>query len=447
MGRVASAVLAAMLVVYPAVANAQDDEKASPVLPASASGTVSLRDVVRMAMKSSPDQKLAEARVARAEAESDLAASGYLPRVDAGVRGGGNTERSTFLFRQSQFVVNSAHAEARGGAHWTVYDFGHTGNAVDAADAAHTAAERGRDATRAAVTRHAAELYVSVLFDEQLVLSKRTAVKHRTRFLAVAKGLVSQGVRPALDEARAKVNLDSAKHDLTAAEARLGLDRARLAVLVGMEPERLPSLAPAALPGAEEDGVRAANASEKRPEVGEAVATVESHDQRVDSAWAAHLPRVEVDVAGSYRLTQYDYADQLLPRAEASGMLSITVPLFDSSINARVDVAKADLAAARAREEATRRHVRLEAYEAALQLKSARALKARARELSNTASSTLAVVDARYQQGLATSLELVDAEQTDLEAREALLTAELRLQLATVQVLAATGKVQSLEGS
>lgn len=444
MGRVAGVALAAMLVVYPAVAHAQDEDKPTA---SAAVGTVSLRDVVRMAVKSSPDEKYAEARVARADAEVDVASSGYLPRVEAGVRGGAATERSTFLFRQSQFVVNSVHGEARAGARWTVYDFGHTSNAVSAADAARSSAERGRDATRNAITRHAAELYVAVLFDEQLVLSKRTAVKHRTRFLAVAKGLVAQGVRPALDESRAKVNLDSAKHDLTAVEARLLVDRARLAVLIGMEPERLPSLAPASLPGAEEDGVRAAAASEKRPEVAEAAANVESHDRRVDSAWAAHLPRVELDAVGSYRLTQYDYADQLLPRAEASGMLSITVPLFDSSIGSRVDAARADAAAARAHEEAVRRHVRLEAYEAALQLKGARALKARARELSASASSALAVVDARYAQGLATSLELVDAEQTDLEAREALLTAELRVQLATVQVLAASGKVSTLEGT
>ncbi|MBS2017643.1 MAG: TolC family protein [Deltaproteobacteria bacterium] len=443
MGRVASTMLVALLAVYPAVASAQDEEKPT----ASAAGTVSLRDVLRMAVKASPDQKLAEARVARAEAEAELAMSGYLPRLEAGVRGGAGTERSTFLFRQNQFVVNSAHAEARGGLRWTALDFGHTSNAVSAADASQASAERGRDATHAAVVRHAAELYVSVLFDEQLVLSKRTAVKHRTRFLAVAKGLVSQGVRPALDEARARVNLDSAKHDLTAAEARLAVDRARLAILVGLEPDRLPSLAPALLPGAEDDGARAAAASERRPEVGEAAASVEASDHRVDSAWAMHLPRVEVDVSGSYRLTQYDYADKLLPRAEASGMLSITVPLFDTSIGARVDAARAELGAARAREEAVRRRVRLEAYEAALQLKGARALKARARELATNASAALSVVEARYASGLATSLELVDAEQADLEAREALLSAELRVQLATVQVLAASGKAPALEGT
>src|SRR5205085_1309839 len=138
---VAGIVLATTLVVCPAIASAQDEEKVAPP-PPNGSGTIALRDVVRMTVKASPDDKAAVARIAHADAESDIVSSGYLPKLDAGVRGGASTERGSFLFRRDQYVVNSLNAEARAGVHWTVYDFGRTSAASSAADAARTAAER-----------------------------------------------------------------------------------------------------------------------------------------------------------------------------------------------------------------------------------------------------------------------------------------------------------------
>ncbi|MBX3187578.1 MAG: TolC family protein [Labilithrix sp.] len=436
--RAASWALAAALVVYPALARAQDGES-------TAAGMISLRDAVKMAVKASPDEQAAAARVARADAEEDIAVAGWLPRAEVGVRGGASAERGTFLFRQDHFVINSAHGEARAGLRWTVFDFGRTSNAASAAEATHASAKHGLEATRIGVARQAASAYVTVLADEQLVGSKKIAVKHRTRFAAIAKGLVAQGVRPALDEQRAKVNLEAARHDLAIAEARLAIDRARLAVMLGLEPSRLPPLAQVTLPGAEDDAARATAVGEKsRPEVAQANTEVEASDRRVDAARAGWLPRVDVDVNGSYRLTRFDFADGMIPRAEATGVVAITVPLFDATIPARVDAARADLAAAQAREERVRRQVRLEAYEAAVSLKAARTLKVRARELSSSAQQALALIDARYASGLATSIELVDAEQADLDAREALIGAELRVQLATVDLFAATGRTSEL---
>jgi outer membrane protein TolC len=128
-------------------------------------------------------------------------------------------------------------------------------------------------------------------------------------------------------------------------------------------------------------------------------------------------------------------------------MVTVTVPIFEPAVGAQVDAAKAELAGAHAREERARRQARLEATEAALSLKAAKAALTRAQELESAASSALVVIEARYASGLATPLELVDAETQDNDARETLMAAELRLHLATVDVLVSTGRARALEGT
>jgi outer membrane protein TolC len=287
-----------------------------------------------------------------------------------------------------------------------------------------------------------------VAYDQNIVSSKRVAVKHRTRFAAIAKALVDKGVRPAFDESRARVLLESARHDLTIAEARLQIDRARLATVAGIEVSQIERVSAPLLPAVNDDATKAAERSEKaRPDVAAAVSDVEASDHRVDAARAGWLPRIGVDVGGSYRFTRRDFDDYTVPRREGSAMVTVTVPIFEPAVGAQVDAAKAELAGAHAREERARRQARLEATEAALSLKAAKAALTRAQELESAASSALVVIEARYASGLATPLELVDAETQDNDARETLMAAELRLHLATVDVLVSTGRARALEGT
>lgn len=442
-----AAVRAARATVEPTPVAEEEEEEPEGVAPsARGSGALDLREVVRMALRAAPEDRAAAAAVARAEAQGDLASSAYLPRLDAVVRGGGQLERGTFLFREDSYVVGSGHVEARGSMRLQIYDFGRTSNAVSAAEASRVSAEHAQRGARLGVVRRAVSAYATILFDEQIVASKKTSLKHRTRYAAIAKGLVTHGVRPPVDEARARVNLESARHDLTLAETTLAIDRGRLAVLLGLEPDGLPAVTTLRLPDVEDDPGRSVASSERRrPEVAAASSAIEAGEHRAAASRAAYLPRIDLDGGGSYRVSRFDYAEGTIPRADVSGGLAISVPLFDAAIGARASAARAELSAARADSDLARRRVRLEAYEAAVGLKAARALSERARDVASAARAALAVIDARYAQGLATALELVDAEQADLEAREGLLAAELRMQLATVELLCATGRAERLE--
>jgi len=407
-----------------------------------------MREIVAMATKTSPDVKAAQARIARADADSDVASTRYLPTLEAQVSGSGDAVQDTFLLSRQHFTQTTSAAEGRADVRWTIWDFGRTSNAVGAADASRESAEHSADATRASVAQLAASLYITVNYDQNLVASKKIAVKHRTRFAAIAKALVERGVRPSIDETRARVALEAARHDLTIAEMKLSIDRSRLAMVCGIDVGQIERVAAPMLPPVEDDAAKASAAGEKaRPDVAQAVADVDAADRRVDSARAGYLPHLDLNLTGTYRFTRRDFDDFTAPRREGIAILSITVPVFEPVIGATLDGAKADLVGAQAREEGTRRRVRQEAIEAALTLKAAKASLSRAKELENAASTNVSLMEARYASGLATPFELIDAETSDIDARETLLAAELRLQLATVDTLVTTGRARALEGS
>jgi outer membrane protein TolC len=441
--RAVSSTFAALACTALATTALAQDEATSP----SERPPMTLRSAIHLALKSAPDGRVADARVQRAEAEHDLAMSAYMPRIETSLRAGATSLQDTLLLQATQFSMSTRYAEGRGDIIINIYDFGKTSNYVKASNANEDAAAAGREAARASIRRHTAELYCVILYDDQVLQAKRSALRHRTKFVALAHGLVTQGVRPALDEARAKVALEAAKTDVIVAESRLATDRARLASVLGQEPDRLPPLANVALPSVKDDASAAARTAETRPDVASVSHEARAAERRVDAAWAGHLPRIGVDIGGSYRMTYRDFDDATVPRRELMGTASLTVPLFDASINAQVDIARADAAAARAREERVRRDAKLDARDASLSLRSARALKDRAKEFYNAADTVFQVVEARYQSGLATPIELIDAESSEVEARETLAGAELKLQLATLAVLVATGHSESLEGS
>jgi len=412
--------------------------------------TLSLADAIHLAHASSPDLRAAAARTARADAEHDAAIAGYLPRVSATVSGTGAYLRDTLPpirepFTLEPYTIRSGAGEGRAELRWTVWDFGRTSSAAHAAVARREAGEHDEAAAKATLTKNVARFFFQVVFDEDVVASKKSSLDKRARHAAIAKALVERGVRTPLDEVRARLSLEAARHDLALAEAHLASDRARLAGTLGVE--TLGRLARAKL-SVTDGSPRAAakHAESDRPEVASASAEVRARDEAVDAARAQYLPSIGLTVGASYRLTRYlDVGRDMIPRNDVSGALVVSIPIFDAHTIATVATAQADLAASRARQEKVRRDVRTEAEVATIELRSGRELLARAKELSASAHATLTVMEARYQSGLATPLELVDAESSDVDAREAVLAAELRLAVAMVETAVATGRSAMLE--
>ena len=77
-------------------------------------------------------------------------------------------------------------------------------------------------------------------------------------------------------------------------------------------------------------------------------------------------------------------------------------------------------------------------------LRSAKILLEQARHVAEGSAAALSVVEARFASGLASATDLLEVENVDSAARATAIAAEGGMALATIRLLAATGKIESL---
>jgi outer membrane protein TolC len=409
-------------------------------------GAMSLAQALAQAKSTAPQILAASARVDEASANVSTARAGYLPVVSAGLRGTGSGTQDTFLFATTKYVSYTASAEAAGSIRWTMWDLGKTSNNVTSAERAVAANEAVRKASTQGVIADTASAYISVVIDEQLVEVARTTVKNRARYAAIAHGMVGAGVRSPIDELRAKVALETARLDVSKAEAQASSDRARLATLLWLDPTRPVEVKRTTLPQLDDSSLRSAatTAVESRPEVVAAKEDVASRDSALDAARAGYRPSLSLAVDGSYRVTSRDFVPVMIPSQSGTAMLVFGGALFDATIGARVDAAGGRVAESKANLSGTRAAVKTQAVQATIALRSAKLLLEQARHVAEGSAAALSVLEARFASGLASATDLLDVESVDAAARATAVAAEGGMALATIRLLAATGKIESL---
>jgi outer membrane protein TolC len=292
----------------------------------------------------------------------------------------------------------------------------------------------------------AATAFLTAVFDEELVGTASMTLKLRERHANLVKAMVLSGMRPPIEEARARVELLLAKLDVTKAEQQLAEDRIKVLTLLQINPEeKIRFVRPAVLPTLTADARRASDlALKNRPEVHEADAAVQAQEENLDLAKAGRMPSVGVSLDGQHRTSQSDDDARIFPNRSFTALVSVSVPIFDWSTWGKIPVARATLDAAHARAEGVRSRVQGEAAEAAYELQNAASLVEQAKAARELASATLTVMEARYQAGRDGPFDLFEAATKDRDAREATIKAELALATATVDALAATGRIEEL---
>ncbi len=401
---------------------------------------LTLSDAMRRAAEDPPAVRVALARAHAAEAQIATARAAYLPTV--GVSGTGSmgfSDQPVLANVRYQSVTASVGASAT--ARMTLWDFGRTAANVDAATHGAAASRVDLDTARVQAMAQVAQAYLTVLNDREAVATARTTVTQREAHLRIAEGLVTAGARPPVERVRAALDLDAARLDLTAAEARERGDRTALASALGLDPLRplaLEAVDARAL-AADDDPARAATRAMARPEFEAARRRVLQAESQVEAARAARRPSLAAQASASVNYAQALTGQGALGLSEnASAGLTLTVPVFDATIGANVRNAEASLVTARETLAQQSLAVRTAAVQAATSLQASRASLDQSRRLAETAAANLAQIEGRYTAGVATLLELVDAQATDASARTAVVRAELAAQIAAVNLLAAT---------
>jgi len=383
-----------------------------------------LEKLVDEALASNADLVIAAARVDEARALVDDARGAQMPVVDAraGATRQKNSQRTATFFPGIPTQYSDYRATLN--VSWELDLFGRLRASASAARAELQASEAAQDAVRLALAAQVVKSYFALrAFDEQLVMTNRN-VSLREDALALQRKRYNGGVISEYDLRQLEAETAAVRAQLPPLERQRDQEEAALAVLLGRSPKRI-----------FEAGVtRAATYDERpgatvlpsgmpselllrRPDLVEAERRLAAANARVDAARADMFPSIVLTALGgreSGALSNLFTGPAGLWLVGASAVQ----PIFAGGrLEARTE-------AAQARERAAVAQYRKAVQSAFSETRTA--LTAQTRSLESfeaeaareeALAQTLRLARLRYQNGISSQLDVIDAERGLLAAR------------------------------
>jgi outer membrane protein TolC len=434
-----AAVVAATGIAWAAAAPARGETTAAA--PPAAPPSMTLVDALAYARAHQPLIRSALARFAARRSEARIPRASWLPQVGATAQLlYGTTNNTTASYLNVPEVdlprIGGTLPSGTGGSmspsasslaavtlDQEVYDFGKISALIAAADALVEEAHADTDLVRLDVDLSVEEAFDSVLAAKEVLAAAEDAWRRADEHRRFAQAGVRSGLRPPVDLTRADAEL--AQADVRRIRARTGLVTARSALAASLASNALEIDAVAPAPSESAAG---------SPGLAQALALAE----RKNPALLAGLARIRAQGETAKAIGR-----ELLPNLFASGTLSARaggaspssnssiVPfgegwlpdvvnwhvgvvlqwnVFDATVLARRDAARAREEQARADLESARTNVALAVERAYIDLQAAQQVIPGLVTAVASAQANLAQADARYRAGLGTVIELTDAE-------------------------------------
>jgi outer membrane protein len=437
---------------------------------------ISLQQLLARALSDPPRVLAARAALARADAERGMAQAGYFPSLtmqasegisydnrqqipdafvnqlvdllnpiydalDITVPANASDQAKTRLEALSQQVGGTAQLD------WSLVNV--------ARRKAIQATTQGRDAQQFAVSgaqrlalAAACDLYMRALASSQFVADAEITEERRRQQHEGIGGLVKAGLRPPVDETRARIEAVAAKYRLEVRRVEERAAFAALAVSVGRDPNRplrpQPLAAsPFSVPQTLEEATAAA--FEYRPELKTLRVSLLGRQAELSAALWRRAPTLGISgTANASYIDQIKGEGYQGSQYSTAAQVYLRVQTFDASIWRSANVARANMLQAQRALEITTLDVKAEVADASFATERAHAELERATQVLAAAGAAREAQNGRYQTGVASLLELLDAEAVEQNARFDRIQAERDHQLANVRLLAATGLIRQL---
>ena len=419
--------------------------------PAAASNVFTLDRAIQYATEHYPAIQAALEQVNASNATVDVARTAYLPRLDSLWQSNRATANNVFgqVLPQSVIpaltgpVLPSASSQSVWGSatgallSWEPFDFGLRHATIAGAQAAVTQARAGETLTRLDVENAVATAFLGVLATQRAVSAAQADVDRRNVLLQSVQALVSNQLRPGADQSRAEAERAAAQTRLIQAQQQMLVAQSILTRVLGI------TTGGAMISG--DELLSRTPPSEETPAAAASVHPLAQLRQAsVDQAKAAEdllartdLPRVYVQSSVFARGSGADPSGVLdggasglgLDRANWAAGVQVVFPnVFDfSSLRARKAAAAASARANAALYDEALLTVTNQQQTAAVLLQTTRAVAANTPVQLAAAQQSEMQARARYDAGLATILEVA-------EAQSLLAQAEVQDQLARVDV-------------
>jgi outer membrane protein TolC len=419
------------------------------------SGTVTLAEVVRSAQLDPPRVLFALASVQRREAERQVASASYLPTLSA--------QGTATLAYQNQEVGggirNNFASDNYGGSvnmDWSIVNVARRKGVASAGAAYRSEQENLADIRRQAVAA-AIELFVRALSTSTLIDDAQLTLERRSQQLSAIQGLVRAGLRPSVDETRAQVEAVAARYRLDVRRLEQRAAYAALASSLGRDPTQ--GVRPAntsseafKAPSSIDDALRLA--TDQRADVRKLELQLKARQFDVQTAVLRRLPTLGLSASGSA-----SYVDRIEPwtatipgtsvksgyqgdQYNASGQLYLRWGGLDASVIRTADVARGAMLEAQRMLEAALLDLRAQVVDAVIAVERAQKELERATEMLQAAGATREAQLGRYKAGVASLLDLLDAEQLEQNARLTRIESARDYDVARVRLLSVVGSVE-----
>ena len=409
--------------------------------------TLTLQDALQRARVNSPEFRAALTELGLAREDRVQARAGLLPSVNIN-----NeiiyTEGSNSRSNTPKYIANNGVHEylSLGNVHQE-FSLATFGDYRKAAAAEAVARARAEIATRGLVVT-IVKAYYGVVVAQRKYGTEQLAAEEARKFLDISQKREKGGEVAHSDVIKASIQYEQQARDLQEARLEMGKSRLELAVLLFPDfnenfsvvddlqmPQSLPQFA-------EVQGM----AGRKNPDLQAALASLQAAKHEVVSAWGGWLPSASVDYfygidASHFAVRQFDpVSGQNVDNLGSSIVASVQVPIWHWGAN-RSKLKQADLRRDQARVELSFAQRQLLAnlrsfYEEA---ETSRSELQSLQQSAELATESLRLTTLRYQAGESTVLEVVDAQNTLTQTRNAYADGQARYRVALATLQTVTG--------
>ncbi len=422
-------------------AGATDNRGSQPGVPTgTAQPVITLRAAIALARENSPELAAAAAAVGEAHATRAQARAALLPSL---------AFLNTYTYTEPNGTDTGVYVANNGRREY--FDQAAVHTSIGVAEAAgYRSAAAGEAAARAQADIAARGLLVTVVqrYDAVLVSRRKLATAQEAeqtarRFLTVTEDRERGGESAHADVIKAQILLQQRQRESREAELALRTNRNELAIVIFPTYREAFDIeddlqTPPPLPGFDEVQGRAAR---NNPDVAAAVAALSQAEQEIWVARGEVLPSLSIDYFYGIDANDFAVSTRGVRNLGSSVAASVNVPLWNwGATGSRIAAASLRAREARSWLAFAQRQLLADLHSFYEEAQAARTELDSLKASADLASDSLRLTTLRYQAGEATVLEVVDAQTTLTDARNAYDDgqARYRLALATLQTLTGT---------
>ncbi len=394
-----------------------------------------LRQLIRQALTSNFDVRIAATRIAQAQASLGVTRSDQFPTISgtsniSRVRNPSNPVFPAFEANTTQLGLSAV---------WQLDFWGRYRKATEAARADLLASEWGRRAVTSTLVSTLATAYFTLReLDLELDLSRRTLAA-RKESLELNRTLERGGAVSLMDVHQAEILVEQAARTLPSLEKRIEQQENLISLLTGSSPgpiarglklteQPIPPSVPAGLPS---------ELLERRPDIKQAEARLAAARARVAVAKKAWFP--QISLTGTAGFQAYSVTGLFDSKVYNIGA-SLTQPIFDyKRIRGTIKLTEAQREELILTYQQSIQTAFREVSDALIAVQKNREYRERQQALEQAARQATELSKVRYQGGASSYLEVLSSETTRFSAEVELAMAALDERLALIQLYTALG--------